>query len=288
MPHPSDVTIVIPCYQQAHLLPDALDSVRRQASVEVEIIVVDDGSSQDVAAVLRSVAPEAIFIRQANQGLAGARNTGLSASSSGLITFLDADDRLLPGGLAAGMACLADHPECGFVFGGYTNVDSAGRSCRPSVMPKPGPVSYGALLARNLVGMHGAVLYRRQAIVEAGGFDAGLRSCEDHDLYLRMARRHPVQAHATLVAEYRRHSGTLSGQSLDMIEAGLAVLRRQRPLLASRDLRRAYQAGLRFTIAKYGFQFARQVAARVARGELRRSAAEIGAFARRVPRWLSP
>jgi glycosyltransferase involved in cell wall biosynthesis len=283
-----DVTIVIPCYQQAHLLPDALDSARRQAPVKVEIIVVDDGSTQDVAAVLRVVAPEAIFIRQRNQGLAGARNTGLAAGTADLVAFLDADDRLLPGGLAAGMASLADHPDCGFVFGGYTNVDAAGRSCRPSVVPRPGPVSYDAFLARNLVGMHGAVLYRRQAIIEAAGFDAGLRSCEDHDLYLRMARRHPVQAHAALVAEYRRHSGTLSGQSLDMIEAGLAVLRRQRPLLASRDLRRAYQAGLRFTIAKYGFQFARQVAARMARGELRLSAAEIGAFARRVPRWLFP
>jgi glycosyltransferase involved in cell wall biosynthesis len=283
-----DVTIVIPCYQQAHLLADALHSARRQAPAKVEIIVVDDGSTQDVAAVLRAVAPEARFIRQANQGLAAARNTGLAAGTAGVIAFLDADDRLLPGGLAAGMACLADHPDSGFVFGGYTNVDAAGRPCRPAVRPKPGHVPYSAFLARNIVGMHGAVLYRRQAVVDAGGFDAGLRSCEDHDLYLRMAGRHPVHAHAALVAEYRRHGGTLSGQSLDMIEAGLAVLRRQRPLLASRDLRRAYRAGLRFTIAKYGFQFARQLAARVARGELRMSAAEIGAFARRVPRWLSP
>jgi hypothetical protein len=178
--------------------------------------------------------------------------------------------------------------DCGFVFGGYTNVDAEGRRCRPPVVPRPGHVRYGAFLARNLVGMHGAVLYRRQAIVEAGGFDASLRSCEDHDLYLRMARLYPVRAHAALVAEYRRHGGTLSGQSIDMIEAGLAVLRRQRPLLASRDLRRAYRAGLRFTIAKHGFQFARQLGARMARGELRLSAAEAGAFARRVPRWLSP
>jgi len=166
-------------------------------------------------------------------------------------------------------------------------VDAAGRTVRPPVVPRPGLVSYAALLRRNLVGMHGAVLYRREAILAAGGFDAALRSCEDHDLYLRLARRAPVHAHASLVAEYRRHAGGLSARPIQMIDTGLEVLRRQRPFLDTAALWQAYRAGIRFTLAKHGYHLGRRVLAQAARGEWRGPTAEIGALARKVPYWLS-
>ncbi len=105
---PAPVAIIIPCYRQAHLLGEALESCAEQQPLPAEIIVVDDGSPDDVSA---AVAPYAErlpirLIRRENGGLSAARNTGLEASQSAYLVFLDADDRLCPGAVAAGLACL--------------------------------------------------------------------------------------------------------------------------------------------------------------------------------------
>src|SRR5215831_9104653 len=89
------VSIIIPCYNQAHFLSDAIDSARRQTHSRIEILVIDDGSSDNTSEVAASYR-DVYCIRQANQGLSAARNAGLRASKGSLLVFLDADDRLLP------------------------------------------------------------------------------------------------------------------------------------------------------------------------------------------------
>src|SRR5690242_20588408 len=94
------VSVVIPCYKQAHFLPDALQSVLVQTHKEVEIIVVDDGSPDNVSEVLRHY-PSVKCVHQQNQGLSGARNAGFRVSTGSHVVFLDADDRMTPNALEA-------------------------------------------------------------------------------------------------------------------------------------------------------------------------------------------
>ncbi len=281
------LSVVIPCYEQAHLLPRALDSVNRQHVEGLDLIVVDDGSVQDVRAVVAAHAPGARYVRQDNAGLAAARNRGLAEAQGAFVAFMDADDRFLDGGLRAGLRCMAAHPDALFVFGGYSNVAEDGCAARPPVRPAIGPLDFEALLRRNVIGMHGAVLYRRDALIGAGGFDPSLRSCEDYDLYLRLVRHGPAYAHAALVAEYLRHGGTLSGRPIQMIEYCLAALGKQRPQCSTGRLRRAYRAGVHHALAKYGFHILRSLLSGTDGGRSRQAAIhDLKTFMTRMPRWL--
>ncbi len=258
------VAIVIPCYEQAHLLGEALASCLAQQPPPAEIVVVDDGSPDDVVGAVAAMgdAPSIRLVRRPNGGLSAARNTGLEASLSPYLVFLDADDRLCPGVLAAGLACLADWPRAAFVFGGYRNMDVAGHYWRHPTLPRPGPAALADLLGVNAVGMHATVMYRRAPLEAAGGFDEALRSCEDWDVYLRLAATHEIVAHHHICADYRRHAGSMSQVFDRLIDAGLAVLERHRPApgdpvalhrawrrgrarLTTVNLKRAVVAGLR-------------------------------------------
>src|SRR5215217_8140206 len=110
------VSVIIPCFNQAHFLVEAIESVLAQSYSHFEIVVVDDGSTDntcDVASYYERVR----CIRQNNQGLAAARNSGIRESKGSYLVFLDADDRLLPEALEAGVKCLKAYPDGAFVFG---------------------------------------------------------------------------------------------------------------------------------------------------------------------------
>src|SRR5262245_33558236 len=110
------VTVVIPCYNQARYLGEAIESVRRQTHQDVEIIVVDDGSTDNTVEVAQSY--EGVrAVSQRNQGQGAARNKGLEHATSAYIVFLDSDDRLLPRALEIALQCFDAHPECAFVTG---------------------------------------------------------------------------------------------------------------------------------------------------------------------------
>src|SRR5829696_8499022 len=108
------VSVVIPCYNQAHFLGEAIESVLSQSYRHFELIVVDDGSTDETSEVASRY--EGVrLIRQENQGLSGARNTGIGHSGGEFLVFLDADDRLLLGALEAGLRCFEAHPEYALV-----------------------------------------------------------------------------------------------------------------------------------------------------------------------------
>src|ERR687885_795015 len=113
---PSVVSVVIPCYNQAHFLGEAIESVLAQSYPHFEIVVVDDGSTDNTSEVAARY-PGVRCIRQNNQGVAAARNTGIRESNGSYLVFLDADDRLLPEALEVGLEQLKVHPECAFVSG---------------------------------------------------------------------------------------------------------------------------------------------------------------------------
>ena len=201
------VSVVIPCYDQARYLPDAIESVLAQSYPHLELVVVDDGSPDNTAEVAARY-PGVQVVRQENAGLSGARNTGLRHTNGAYLIFLDADDRLLPEAVADGLAAFATHPEAAFVAGRHWVLGLTGRGLAPPV--EFGGDAYAALLRRNIVGMHATVMYQRIALQTVGEFDETLDACEDYDLLLRIARRLPVAAHDAVVAEYRSHPAAMS------------------------------------------------------------------------------
>ncbi len=223
------------------------------------------------------------MIRQDNRGLAAARNTGLAALDTTHVVFLDADDRLAPQALACGLACFGRAPGCGFVYGGHLYIDGDGAEIGSRYDP-PGDEPYLKMLRGNFIAMHGTVMYRRDALLEAGGFDETLRRCEDYDVFLRMTRRFPIAGYADRVAEYRRHGANMSGDHTAMLRSALAVHDRHRP--ASDDARgqAAWRAGRRGWRRNYAEEMAAaRYRGRQAGGSLMQSLPALIATARAEP-----
>src|SRR5262249_43770599 len=154
-----------------------------------QIIVVDDGSTDDPDAVVAQYRGVQL-IRQGNRGLAGARNTGLRASSAPFLLFLDADDRLKEDAIRCGLSPLAEKPHGAFDYGAYEIC--SGRDVTPVAFNPAPRDSFASFLRENLIGMHATVLYRRGPLEIVGGFREALGACEDYDLYLRLAQRFPI------------------------------------------------------------------------------------------------
>ena len=237
------VSVIIPCYNQGGYLPDALASIWEQAYPAVEVIVVDDGSSdttQEVAATY----PAVKYIYQSNQGPSVARNTGVVHSSGLYVVFLDADDWLLPNALQTNVAYLLQHPDAAFVSGGHRKVYVATGAIAEqtqAVMDN----HYFHLLHGNYIGMLATVMCQRW-IFNLLAFDPELRGSEDYDLYLRIARRYPVVHHTHLIAAYRIHISNTSANAAMMLSSALAVLERQYKHLQNKAEQQAYVRGQTF------------------------------------------
>jgi glycosyltransferase involved in cell wall biosynthesis/peptidoglycan/xylan/chitin deacetylase (PgdA/CDA1 family) len=251
------VSVIIPCYNQAHYLEEAIESVLHQTYPHVEIVVVDDGSTDNTFEVA-SRYPGVLCIRQENSGLSAARNRGVGSSRGDYLVFLDADDRLRPRGIEAGIEVLRGDPELAFASGPYANIDQRGNPLPSGPPPSMGPIptdrdAYVAFLRGDYVGMHGTVMYRKAAFQSVGGFDGRLAMRQDYDLYLRLARRYPVGRHDTVVAEYREQTAAGSRDAISMLRDRHRILRSQRRHVGRRrDYRAAYRAGKALSRDFYG------------------------------------
>ncbi len=268
---PPLVTVVIPCYGQAHFLGEAIESVLAQSHPNLEVIVVDDGSPDNTSEVAARY-PGVRCVRQENQGLSGARNSGLAASGGEYVVFLDADDRLLPEALEAGLECFEAHPECAFVHGDYRFIATDGSFVGRSRQHIVGEDRYTALLQGNYITMHATVVYRRAVFETVGGFDTSLSACEDYDMYLRIARRFPVCGHEKVVAEYRGHGGHMSHNAALMLSTSVSVLRSQRKYAKEdKHHRKAYETGVGLSRYWYGAPLVDEVRARIREREWKRA-----------------
>ncbi len=251
MSAPCPVDVVVTSYNHAHFLAEALASVLAQTRSPAALIVVDDGSDDHPELVTRDL-PGVRLIRQANAGLSAARNTGLRAASSPFVVFLDADDRLEPAALAAGLEGFERAREAAFLYGAHRRFRNADGVRGPLSLRPVGSDPYADFLRGNPIGMHAAVMYRREPLLAAGGFDEALGRCEDYDLYLRLARQHGVASHPALVAEYRWHGANMSLDHAAMLRAVLAVHARQEAFARRRrDHERAWLEGARYWRAHY-------------------------------------
>jgi glycosyltransferase involved in cell wall biosynthesis len=284
---PEVVSLVITCFNHASFLADAIESALSQERPFDEIIVVDDGSTDGSAAVAEHY-PGVRCLRQSNRGLAAARNRGLEEASGSFIVFLDADDRLTPAAVRAGLDCFRVHPSAVLVYGAFRHIDALG-AATPQVPLRPcDDDPYACFLRGNPVGMHACVMYRRVALVDVGGFDQDLKACEDYDLYLRLASQHTVACHPALVAEYRLHESNMSGDPRRMLAAVLDVLDRQHARVRGEArLANAWRDGRRTWQDYYGARLAERAVARLRRSDSRSSAVgDLAYLLRRAPHAL--
>jgi glycosyltransferase involved in cell wall biosynthesis len=251
------VSVVIPCYNQARFLPDAVRSISAHIA-RVQVIVVDDGSTDDTAAVARNL--NVILVRQGNRGLAAARNRGLRTSTGEFVIFLDADDRLLAGAIDAGVRALAASPACAMAYGRAVMSGPDGELWPTPEIPAVHTGHHAALLQTNLIWMPAAAIFRREAVERAGGFREGFDGAADYDLYLRISRDAPVVDHGLHVAAYRRHAGSMSRNASRMLRDTLEVMRLNRPGPHS-PLHRAWREGYARWQDFYGTQLVEEIRA---------------------------
>jgi glycosyltransferase involved in cell wall biosynthesis len=266
------VSVVIPCYKQAHFLREAIESVLAQTYPHLEVVVVDDGSTDNTAAVVAGY-PGVRYVRQENQGLAAARNTGLRHSVGERLVFLDADDRLLPRAIEVGLTCLRDHPECAFVYGHSRFMAFDGSWFDRPPPPRIEGDYYLALLRGCPIFAPGSVMYRREVFESVTGFDPSLSPAADYDLYYRIARQFPIRCHDQTIAEFRRHHGTnMTGKGELMMRCNLTALRSQwKHVKRSRQQKEAYKTGIRFWKQTWGRKVVEEVRVAVAEGEWKRA-----------------
>lgn len=279
------VSVIIPCYKQAQFLGQAIESVLNQTVQSHEIIVVDDGSPDETQAVVARY-PTIRYVRQINQGLSAARNTGLQHSEGEFLVFLDADDRLLPNHFFVSLKAFRRRPEVAFVCGNYRFVgDDQARhwhDCRPQ------PDHYGTLLRSNFIGPPHTVMFRREAVIRSGGFGITLKSCEDQDMYLRLARTAPIYCHHEVIAEYRRHTSQMSQKWEVMLSTAMAMLHSQwRYVKGNPHYEKAWRAGASFRQGLYGPAVTWTMVASVRSGDWSRAFRCLGVLLRWYPQGLA-
>ena len=237
------VSVVITCYNQGQYLKTAIESVLGQNYKDIETIVIDDGSTDNTKRVAKDY-PNVKYVYQSNQGLSGARNTGVNCSSGAYLVFLDADDWLLAGAISINLKYLKQNREAAFVSGGYIRVNN-----HKQIIDRPERIvehnHYCQFLQENYIGMHGTVMYHRW-IFETFRFDTSLKACEDYDLYLKISRKYPIFHHKELIAAYYIHEQNMSGNIPMMLDYALLVLSRQQDSLANTEEEKCFRRGLKF------------------------------------------
>jgi glycosyltransferase involved in cell wall biosynthesis len=186
------ISVIIPTCNRAGFVAGSVKSVSAQSLKDLEIIVVDDGSSDHTAAVIEGLnQPGLVYLRHDRRlGGATARNTGILRSTGEYVAFLDDDDEWYPEKLARQMDVMLSSPsEVGGVYTGYFIVDRSNAQIRGQIVPTERGDLYEALLAGNCIGGTSSVLLRRACFEEVGLFDERLPSFQDYDLWLRIARK---------------------------------------------------------------------------------------------------
>ena len=198
------VSVVIPSYNCGRFLADAIDSVLRQSYPAREIIVVDDGSTDDSRQVLERYGERVRVVAQRNQGVSAARNTGIEHSRGELVAFLDADDMWHPDKLAKQVP-LFGSPTVGLVYCAVQYVDESGRPLGTNFTGRRGRVLREIALLRGTVVLAGGstAMVRRECFAKAGGFDREMSTAADWDMWRRIACYWEVDVAREPLMQYR-------------------------------------------------------------------------------------
>jgi Glycosyl transferase family 2 len=288
----SSVSVIIPCHNGAKFLAEAITSVFAQTYSALEILVIDDGSTDGTEQVAAQYPVR--YIRQTCQGVSVARNAGIQASQGKYLVFLDHDDRLLPHALAVGVACLEQNFTCGFVYGQHQGVDGDGNmvdehsadehsadehsadehsadersDSEPSLQISVAN-DYALMLRGEFPVPPARIMFRREVFERIGGFDPSLVNSQDYDLCLRVAARFLACRHNQVIAEYRQHDSSktyTTAVSRKLAFTLLALQKQWGTVQGNPDYQRAYRTGRKHFQRLHGRYLPYELAMQVKRG----------------------
>jgi GT2 family glycosyltransferase len=248
------VSVIVPAYNTARFIAEALQSVFAQTFRDYEVIIVNDGSpdTEDLRAAIAPYRGRIVYIEQENRGPSGARNTGIRAARAELVAFLDSDDCWLPTLLEEQLALLRQEPPADLVYSDAV-VFGESVSGAPTSMqryPSEGPVTFQSVLTERCGVIMQTVVARKHALIQAGLFDESFRTVEDFDLWLRLAHTGArIRYQRRVLARYRLRPDSLTSsrprmyrnlvQVLEKVARTLELTPTARGLLAQR-LERAH------------------------------------------------
>lgn len=226
---PPLVSVIVPAFNAATTIATCIRSIIAQTYGPIEIVVVDDGSTDATADVARSFGGTVRCVVQENAGDAAARNTGIAASTGTYVAFLDADDLWLPGKLAAQVAVMERDRSIGATQCGAVHVDAAlhpleVRRCRPGRM-----TTMDVLRFRDLHALSSSLVVRRGCLERIGPIDLSVRGKDEWDLAIRLARHCGLWSVADALVLFRIHRSSTSRRVayvVRQIAPGLEILRR--------------------------------------------------------------
>lgn len=211
------VSVIMPAHNTARYIEDAIDSVLEQGYRPLELIVIDDGSTDGTVELLQRYGNRIRLITQSNKGAGAARNQGLQAAQGEFIAFLDSDDLWLPGKVAAQVTHLQLNPDIGLVFsrwgrwepdqmGDFTlpERDEQATDTPPGVVPERSGWLYNRLLFGSALHTI-TVMMRRSLVQQVGLFDTGLKRGQDYDYWIRASRHTQIHQLDRVFALYRLH-----------------------------------------------------------------------------------
>ena len=260
------VSVIIPCFNQGEFLGEAIGSALAQTPRADEVIVVDDGSTDDTPEVAKQFA-EIRYLRQENRGLSEARNAGFHASRGTFLLFLDSDDRLPAGAIESGLAALAKAPQAAFAYGLMRRMTIEGAVFAARREPERSDY-YRDLLGNNYIPTPGMVLFRRATLEDVGLFDPSAPPAADYEMYLRIARVKPIVAHSALSLDRRVHPQAMTGNASRMLRSVLRVHAKQWPHVQhDKTLCEAYRRGREWWKQWYGEQLVTQLSVKLHLGQ---------------------
>jgi len=247
------VSIIIPTYNYAEYIQGAVDSALKQTYSNIEIIVVDDGSTDDTASMLQMYGEQICYIQQGNQGAAVARNRGLQEATGDYICFLDADDMYRPDNIAEKVSFLEEHTQFDWCYSDWAWVDAGGKEVMLGHEPEISLAhikAEGDVLALALQGYRlgtNVFMFRQSLSDKLEGFDAGLKVLEDYDYYVRAAAVAKLGFVDQVLCDIYQHEDSL-GTGCDKRVAYLNRLRLHRKFkrlfvnqLQQNDVKQAWQ-----------------------------------------------
>lgn len=235
------ISVIVTTHNRSSLLGETLESVFAQSMTDYEVVVVDDGSTDNTAIMLRPLIEQGRirYVYQSSQGISAARNLGYSMAKGEYIAFLDDDDLFIEHKLQLQAAFLDENPKIECVSGA--------RQCfghHDALIYAPEPcVGFRHLFRGNIVGTVGQALIRKTALDEltdgedgrTGPYDVSLRACEDWDVWFRLAYRQNLHCNDQVVLMYRTHDSSISQDLALMLDTVITVIDRQLLLLNNQD-----------------------------------------------------
>lgn len=215
------ISVLIPSFNSGEFLRQTICSVLDQSPGAHEILVQDGGSTDETLDILRSFGDRVTWVSVPDEGQSDALNRALARSTGDIVLWLNADDVILPGALAAAAAAFNSNADLAFAYGDFDIIDHMGRRLRTY---RSSPYSWERVFARGCYIFSGSLFIRRPILGKIGEFESGLSACMDLDLLLRLRAAGPSMHLGRPIGQYRMHHETKSStMGLTFLREGLRV-----------------------------------------------------------------